>query len=162
MYSLAKLLFPVITHRGRLRDGVVLVKVVLRPRSAALRGRWKDISQRCLETLKRCVYLDKDLLLPPLAAAGLEETFLVVASTDMDRVPVMMTRIREQLEKVAEVKGNIELELSAAAVVLPETGSTAAGSEHAGNEDSLKKQVQEVAHRVTEMACSAPAATQAS
>ncbi|MGA1985746.1 MAG: hybrid sensor histidine kinase/response regulator [Candidatus Sulfotelmatobacter sp.] len=159
LYSLAKLLFPVITHQGRLRDAVVLVKVVLRPLSNSFRGRWKDISQRCLETLQRCVYLDKDLVLPPMAAAGLEETFLVVASTDMDRVQIMMTRIREQLEKVADLNSHGSLEVSAAAVTLPDPGSMAAGSEHAGNEDSLKKQVQDVADRVSEMVRSAPAGT---
>jgi sigma-B regulation protein RsbU (phosphoserine phosphatase) len=160
LYSLARLLFPVITHQGRMRDAVVLVKVVLRPRSSSFRGRWKDISQRCLETLQRCVYLDKDLVLPPMAAAGLEETFLVVASTDMDRVGIMMTRIREQLEKVADLNTHGELEVSAAAVTLPGPGSEDAGSEQAGNEDSLKKHVQDVANCVTEMARSAPSGPQ--
>ncbi len=154
LYSLAKLLFPVITHQGRLREAVVLVKVVLRPRSAAT-GKWKDISQRCLETLQRCVYLDKDLVLPPTAAAGSEETFLVVASTDMHQVQIMMTRIREQLEKVADLSLHGELELSAAAVTLPRTAS-----DDAGSEDGLEHQVQDVADRVAEMARSAPAAKQ--
>jgi sigma-B regulation protein RsbU (phosphoserine phosphatase) len=164
LYSLAKLLFPIITHQERLRGAVVLLKVVLRPRSEASRGRWKDISQRCLETLHRCVYLDKDLVLPPMAAAGLEETFLIVASTDMERVQTMMTRIREQLEKVADVNTHVQLELSAAAVTLPDLGGRDPGiengSEHAGNEDSLKGQVQDVANRVIEMARPAPAARQ--
>jgi hypothetical protein len=153
-----------------LRDAVVLLKVVLRPRSEASRGRWKDISQRCLETLHRCVYLDKDLVLPPMAAAGLEETFLVVASTDMERVQTMMTRIREQLEKVADVNTHVRLDLTAAAVTLPDPGGRDLGSEngskhagnHAGNEDSLKGQVQEVANRVIEMARPAPAARRSS
>lgn len=140
LYSLAKLLFPVITHHGRLRDAVVLVKVVLRPRSKTPRGRWKEICQRCLETLQRCVYLDKDLVLPPMATVGLEETFFVVASTDMARVPIMTTRIHEQLEKVADLNGNGELELSAAALTLPDSESG----------DPLEKQVQEVANSVTE------------
>ena len=150
LYSLAKLLFPVITYHDRLRDGVVLVKVVLRPRSKPPRGRWKDMCQRCLETLQRCVYLDKDLVLPPMAPVGLEETFFVVASTDMDRVSLMTTRIREQMERVADLNAEGELDVSAAAVTLP----------HPESDDPLEKQVLEVANRVTEMARSATATTQ--
>lgn len=140
LYSLAKLLFPVITRQGCLRDAIVLLKVDLRPRSKPPRGNWKDICQHGLEILQRCVYLDKDLVLPPMATPGPEQTFLVAASTDMDRVPIMMTRIREQLEKIPDLKANGELALSAAAVTLPDAA------------DPLEKQVQEVAHRVTEMA----------
>jgi len=140
LYSLAKLLFPVITRQGCLRDAIVLLKVDLRPRSKPARGNWKDTCQHCLEILQRCVYLDKDLVLPPMATPGPEQTFLVVASTNMDRVQIMMTRIREQLEKIPDLKANGELALSAAAVTLPDPA------------DPLEKQVQDIAHRVTEMA----------
>jgi len=140
LYSLAKLLFPVITYQGCLRDAIVLLKVDLRPQSKPARGNWKETCQRCLDILQRCVYLDKDLVLPPMTSSGPEQTYLVVASTDMDRVPIMMTRIREQLEKVADLKASGELTLSAEPVTLP------------GPADPLDKQVQEVANRVTEMA----------
>lgn len=140
LYSLAKLLFPVITHQERLRDAIVLLQVDLRPHSKPTRGNWKDTCQRCLEILQRCVYLDKDLVLPPMTTPGPEQTFLVVASTDMERVPIMMTRIREQLEKVADLKASGELALSAAAVTVPDPTRP------------LEEQVQEVATRVTEMA----------
>ena len=84
--------------------------------------------------------LDKDLVLPPMTASAAEQSFLVVASTDMDRVPIMMTRIREQLEKVADFKTIGELTLSAEPVSLPDPA------------DLVEKKVQEVAARVTEMA----------
>jgi signal transduction histidine kinase len=148
LYSLPKLLFPVLTYQGRLREAIVLLKVELRPRSKPARGHWKDTCQRCLEILQRCVYLDKDLVLPPLSAPGPEQTFLVVASTDMDRVPIMMTRIREQLEKVADVKTSGELTISAEPVILPDPAN------------ALEEQVQEVANRVTEMARLARGPTQ--
>jgi signal transduction histidine kinase len=140
LYSLPKLLFPVITYQGCLREAIVLLKVELRPQTQPARGTWKDTCQRCLEILQRCVYVDKDLVLPPLSAPGPEQTFLVVASTDMNRVPIMMTRIREQLEKVADFNTIGELTLSAEPVTLPDPASP------------LEKQVQEVANRVTEMA----------
>lgn len=141
LYSLAKLLFPVITYQDRLRDAIVLVKVVLRPLTKPARASWKETCQRCLEVLQRCVYLDKDLVLPPMNSATAEETFLVVASTDVERANIMMTRIREQLGKVLEPQGTGELELSAVAVPLPDVGSG----------HSLIEQVQEVAGTINEM-----------
>jgi hypothetical protein len=146
LYSLAKQLFPVITYQNKLRDAFVLLKVELRPRSKLARGNWKETCQRSLEILQRCVYLDKDLVLPPMTMNGPEQTFFVVASTGMDRVSVMMTRIREQIEKAVDSKANCELQLSAEAVTLPGAGSA----------ESVEQQVQEVADRVTEMARLAP------
>lgn len=141
LYSLAKLLFPVITYQDRLRDDIVLVKVVLRPLSNPARASWKETCQRRLEVLQRCVYLDKDLVLPRMTASGADETFLVVASTDLDRANIMMTRIREQLGKVSDLNGTGELAVSASAVPLPDRGA----------DHSLQEQVQEVARAVTEM-----------
>jgi signal transduction histidine kinase len=141
LYSLAKLLFPVITYQEKLRDDIVLVKVSLRALTKPARASWKDTCQRCLEVLERCVYLDKDLVLPPMTAAGADETFLVVASTDLERAEIMMTRIREQLGRVAGLDGTGELQVSALAVPLPDPGTN----------PSLQDQVQEVACTVGEM-----------
>jgi signal transduction histidine kinase len=141
LYSLAKLLFPVITHEGRLRDDVVLVKVGLKPLPKPTRANWKETCRRCLDVLERCVYLDKDLVLPPMTTGGAEETFLVVASTDLDRASIMMARIREQLGKVSDLNDTGTVEVSASAVSLPDG---AAGQ-------ALEEQVKEVARVVTEM-----------
>src|SRR5258708_2422914 len=88
LYSLAKLLPPVITHKGRLRDSLVLVRVDLTPSSNLARGNWRETCRRCLELLERCVYVDKDLVLPAMASNGPAENFFVVASTDMERVNI--------------------------------------------------------------------------
>ena len=101
IYSLAKLLTPVITYQNQLRAAFVLVRVDLRPLTSPPRGNWKETWQQALEILRRCVYLDKDLVLPPMGISGATETFFVVASTDMDRSGIMTTRIREQLESDA-------------------------------------------------------------
>jgi hypothetical protein len=129
------------SYKERLRDDIVLVKVVLKPLTKPARASWKETCQRCLEVLERCVYLDKDLVLPPMTAAGAEETFLVVASTDLDRAEIMKTRIREQLGKVADLNGTGTLEVSALAVPLPDRGAG----------QSLEQQVHEVGRVVTEM-----------
>ncbi|HEY3971969.1 MAG TPA: hybrid sensor histidine kinase/response regulator [Candidatus Sulfotelmatobacter sp.] len=140
-YSLAKLLMPVITHEDSLRDDLVLVKVQLRPLSTSPRATWRETCQRCLEILQRCVYLDKDLVLPAMTSSGAQETYLVVASTDMERASIMIERIRQQLGKVPGLGGTGVLEISASPVRLPDKN---------GNR-SLPERVQEVANVVTEM-----------
>jgi signal transduction histidine kinase len=141
LYSLAKLLFPVITYEGHLREAMVLVKVELTPLPSVTRSNWKEICQRALETLHRCVYVDKDLVLPVTGNLGLDETFMVAASTDLERAEVMMKRIREQLEAGAGFKAAGFLKVSATAVALP------------SREDGpLEALVQKTADRITEMA----------
>ena len=101
-----------------------------------------NLCSRSLALLERCVYLDKDLVLPPMTASGLEQTFYVVASTDLPRSEIMMARIREQMGKVAELQTGAELQVSACAIPLPDPASG----------ESLEQQVQEVAARVIAMA----------
>ena len=112
VYSLAKLLAPVIAYQNSLRPNFVLVRVDLTPLSNLPRGNWKETWHKCLEVLQRCVYLDKDLVLPPMGASGTTETFFVVASTDLQRSGVMTTRIREQLERVDELKTKCTLAIT--------------------------------------------------
>jgi signal transduction histidine kinase len=141
LYSLAKLLSPVITYQGCLREAVVLVKVELTPLPGVSRSSWKEICEHCLETLRRCVYVDKDLVLPVTGNVGVNEAFFVAASTDLTRAEIMMKRIREQLETVAGFKAAGLLKVSATAVALP-----------SGEEGPLEALVQKTADRITEMA----------
>lgn len=138
-YCLPKLLSPVITHEGKLRDAIVLLRVDLKSKAVPPRGNWKELCTKSLELLQRCVYLDKDVVLPPMAALGMEQTFYVVASTDMVRVSVMGTRIREQILKLAEWKTIGTFDISAQPVPLPPA------------EISLSQQVEEVAEQVLQM-----------
>jgi len=84
--------------------------------------------------------VDKDLVLPAMAGDGPEETFFVVASTDMERVNIMITRVVEQLGAIPQLKSNATLRVSAKPVAVPESAS-----------ETLEQQVQSVALRVTEM-----------
>ncbi len=124
LYSLARLLLPVIVHRGCLREAIVLVRVELTPRSQLLRGSWKEACQRCLERLRLCVYVDKDLVLPPMGARGAVETFFVVASTDMERVNIMMDRIREQVGGLPKLKASGTMRVTAEMVPAPPAGDS--------------------------------------
>ena len=139
LYSLAKLLSPVLIKDGALRDAVVLVKVSLKAHSKSPRGNWKEICRSSLEILQRCVYLDKDVVLPPMPVSGPLQTFFVAASTDLTRAEIMMTRIREQLGKVPDLNANGDLEVSASAITLPDSSGL-----------SLEQQVQAVADQITE------------
>ncbi len=141
LYSLAKLLLPVITLQGRLRESLVLVRVELTPLSKSLRGSWKETCQRCLELLRRCIYVDKDLVLPPTGSSGPVETFFVVASTDMQRAVIMMDRIRGQVGALPQLKNSGTLHVTAEMI----PGAPAADPR------TLEQQVWGVADYVTEI-----------
>ncbi len=139
LYSLSKLLLPVVTHENRLRDAIALVRVNLRPRSKPPRGNWKEICKRSRELLGRCVYLDKDLVLPTMTSPGPDQTLFVVASTDLERAEIMMTRIRGQLGKLEDLNTCGTFEVSAIEVPLSDVPK----------ESSLEEQVRVVANQVT-------------
>lgn len=121
LYSLVKLLEPVITQQGRLRESLVLVGVELRPLSTALRGSWKETCQQCLERLRTCVQADKDLVLPPMGTGGSVETFFVVASADMKGVDILMDRIRDQVGALPKLKAGGTLRVTGEAIPAPTT-----------------------------------------
>jgi hypothetical protein len=117
------------------------VRVELIPLVSLPRGSWKDTWRQCLEILRHCVYLDKDLVLPPMATSATGETLFVVASTDLQGSGAMTMRIREQMERLGNLKTKCTLTVSALAIELapPNLGAT------------LEQQVQNVADRATQM-----------
>jgi anti-sigma regulatory factor (Ser/Thr protein kinase) len=119
VYSMAKLLAPLITHQDRLRPAFVLVSIELTPLSNPPRGNWKETWRQCLEIVQGCVYLDKDLVLPPMGTSGTTETFFVVASTDLQCSGTMTARIREQLERVTDLKTKCALTITTLPITLP-------------------------------------------
>jgi signal transduction histidine kinase len=141
LYSLAKLLGPVITYEGRVRDAIVLVKIELTPLSHPPRTIWREVCRKSLDSLRHCIYLDKDLILPVPGNTGNSETFFVAASTDLERVDVMMKRIRARLAASEGLTATAVLRVSATAVPLP--------SNQEGK--PLEELVQAVADRITEM-----------
>ncbi len=141
VYSLAKLLAPVITQKEHLRPSFVLERVELTPLSNPPRGNWKETCRQCLETVRRCVYLDKDLVLPPMGTSGAAETIFVVASTDLEQSGVMTARIREQLERVADLKAKCTVTVTTLPVELSSDSRSG----------TLEQQVQAVAGSVGQM-----------
>jgi len=84
-----------------------------------------------------------------MPTAGAEQSFFVVASTDLSSAEIMMARIREQLSNVRDLKTTGQLKVTAAAVPLPDP---LAGT--------LEQRIAAVAHKVTEMTRLAMAAGQ--
>jgi len=119
LYSLAKLLLPVITYKGRLRESLVLVRVELTPLSKSLRGSWKETCEQCLERLRLCIYVDKDLVLPATGTSGPVETLFVVASTDMEQVGILIDRIRDQIGTLPRLKAGGSLRVTAEKLPAP-------------------------------------------
>jgi len=140
VFSMTKLLAPVVSYQGQLRPAFMLVRVELAPHTNPPRGNWRETWQQCLETLQRCVYLDKDLVLPAMGETGPAETFYVVASTDPQHVEIMTTRIREQLERMTDLKSKGTLKITTAPVEV-----------QFKPESTLPDQVQTVADAVTAM-----------
>jgi signal transduction histidine kinase len=141
VYSLAKQLAPVITHHDRLRPAFVLLRVELTPLSSPPRGNWKETWQQWLETLRRCVYLDKDLVLPAMGTSGASEIFFVVASTDLQQSGVMTARIRELFDRSADLKSKCALTIGVVPVEIP---AVQAG-------ETLGQQVEAVSGNVSQM-----------
>ena len=144
VYSLAKMLAPVIAYQDRLRPSFVLVRVELTPLSNPPRGNWKETWQQCLEIVRRCVYLDKDLVLPPMGTSGAAETFFIVASTDLQRSGIMTTRIREQLDLVENLRQRCTFAIATMPIELPSLDADE-------SQGSLDRMVQVVADCVTQM-----------
>src|SRR4029077_21218982 len=98
---------------------LVMVRVELTPLSKSLRGSWKETCEQCLERLRLCIYVDKDLVLPATGTSGPVETFFVVASTDMERVGILMERIRDQIGSLSRPNAGGTLRVSAEKIAAP-------------------------------------------
>lgn len=119
LFSLAKILSPVITYQGRLRESILLLAVELTPHSKTPSASWKNTCRQCREILQRCIYVDKDLLLPLSGNANAGETLYVAACTDPAHAEVMMKRIREQIEAGADLETSGTLSVSATPISMP-------------------------------------------
>jgi signal transduction histidine kinase len=141
LFSLVKLLSPLITQEGSLRESLVLVTVERMPLSKPGLGNWPETRQRCLEILKTCIFVDKDVVLPALGNTGQNETFLIVASTDEKRADILRKRIYGQLNGCAELQTNSVFKISVLPIELPSREP----------EVPVEKLVQKVADNISEM-----------
>lgn len=119
VFSLEKLLHPIITENDRLRDSVALITIKLRPGSGSSSRKIGEVIHRqAREMLQRCIRPDLDMVLPRMASAGEGEIFLVVACTDSRGAEVVVRRIREQIGREFQAF-DIHLTVSATMVETP-------------------------------------------
>jgi signal transduction histidine kinase len=113
VFSLSKLLFPIIHDHGTVRESISLVTVKLAPIpvTSALEI-WGKTRRQFLDVLQRCILPDKDVLLPSMGHAEMGEIFFIVAGTDASGAEVLLKRIREQTMRCSAVSANSVLNVS--------------------------------------------------
>lgn len=139
LFSLGQLLSPAIIVDGHLRESLVLLTVERMPLNNVA-GNWPETRHRCLEIIRGCIFVDKDIVLPALGNTGPHETFVIVASTDEKRADILRNRIQGQLNNCAELKNNSVFKIAILPVDLP--------SPERGQ--SLLSSVQKVADNINE------------
>ncbi len=145
LFSLAKFLAPIITHRGRLRESLSLITVEVTPLLEPFADDWGEIRKHCLKILEPCILGDKDTILPSLGNTGQGETLVVVASADEHGAIVVEKRIREQLERSERLRTHCAIKLSSLVLKLPA----------ADRQEPLDKLVHEVADSITDITMAA-------
>lgn len=139
LFSLPKILLPVITEAGQLKESLSLVAVQLTPFCNPHVGNWEATRQTCLQLIRACVLPDKDIVLPSPSSGAQGEVFTVVASTDEHGARIVAERIQERLELCRQLKPSCAFRVSSLGLQLP--------TDRIGK--SLEKLVQEVADDIT-------------
>ena len=112
LYQLKQLLMPVIASEGKLRGSLSLFRIDLQPNTRPARATWKEVCSNALELLGRCLQPDRDLALPPMATIGPEQSFFAAVSADSAGAEVVRARLREQLDKMPELKASGTFEIA--------------------------------------------------
>jgi signal transduction histidine kinase len=104
VFSLSKLIYPVVVESGILRTELSLLTVKLAPIpvTSAIDA-WAKTRKETLEVLQRCILPDKHLLLPSMGQPDMGELFSILVAADTEGANVLLKRISEQLSRCAEV-----------------------------------------------------------
>ena len=132
---MTKLLLPVITDLGRLREALSLITITVTAHGQPGSIGEERIHEQCVDLLRRCIYPVKDVLLPAFAGPAETESFLIVASTGIDGAQALSKRICLHFERTPDLSTSARLEISAMPIEIP-SGYV---------NESLEKQVQQVA-----------------
>lgn len=140
LFSLPRLLLPLITENGKLREAVMLIDLALAPLpTETARLCWKETQRRCMEILQRCIQPLMDVVLPSRGGSTDGETFFIVASTARQGAAILSKRICDQLEGCPPMKLNSRWKVDIRPVPLPT------------EENSLDDLVRQVAEQITSM-----------
>ena len=116
LFSLAKVLEPLLIRQAQAPTAISLLTVEVSPLSRSTPAIWLEARQKCAEILPKCIWPDKDVLLPSLGPGGDRERFVIVASTDDNGAAIISRRIRQLLEAAPEIRANCLLEVTATAL----------------------------------------------
>ena len=141
LFSLAKILSPVITDQGHLRKSIFLLVVEQESLSGTQFGNWKELRRECMEILQSCICPDKDMVLPVLGNSTRGETYAIVASADKYGADILLKRVRGQLERSPTLQASSLFRVSTISVPL---------SSQKPADTPLLKLVQEVADSINE------------
>jgi len=131
VFSLDKLLYPVLVDAGRIRDSISLINVTLMHQSRIVIN-WDLWQQRCLELIQSCTYSGRDLVIATPSGALNQDTFLVIASTDKIGAAAIEKRISDQFHLTEEFKSACSFETSCRQMRLPmQPGATVEQQVHA-------------------------------
>ena len=119
LFSLAKLLAPIITTRNRLRSAISLITVEVTPIIGTDLGSGTEVRDICVELFGLSILPNRDLLLPALATTNSTESLLIVASTDLNGAHVIVERMRSQLESRPGLVAAAKFTFTATSIPLP-------------------------------------------
>jgi hypothetical protein len=113
LYSLSKLLAPIVNSLGKLPDPLVLVTIEGTPKPQPGLPRRANLRLQCMDILRSCVSPDKDIVLPALTGEDGSEIFMVIAAADERATEILVKRITGQFERSIELQSRIEVRVSA-------------------------------------------------
>ena len=142
IFSLAKLLYPVITENNRLKSMVALISIKLHPVNEASQTKITETMRReAWNVLQRCILPDKTLLLPRMVGTEESEVFYAVSS-DQNATEVAARNIQEQLGECNELQDpNIGVTVLTTKVEIPSTQDNS----------SLEQLVDDVSSRIADL-----------
>jgi nitrogen-specific signal transduction histidine kinase len=117
LFSLSKLLAPIVKPDGTLPDPLVLITVETSEKGNGLSHSSKR--QQCMDLLRGCIIPDKDIVLPALSGDKGSEIFMVLASADEHGTNVLLKRISGQFERSPELQPEIAIKISAHCITPP-------------------------------------------
>jgi signal transduction histidine kinase len=123
LFSLSKLLAPIVNSLGKLPDPLVLITIEGTPKPQPGLPRRTNLRQQCMDILRSCVSPDKDIVLPALTGEDGSEIFMVVAAADERATDILLKRITGQFQRSIELQARIEVRISAHRMSPPQLNS---------------------------------------
>jgi signal transduction histidine kinase len=123
LFSLSKLLAPIVNSVGKLPDPLVLITIEGTPKPQPGLPRRTNLRQQCTDIIRSCVSPDKDIVLPALTGEDGSEIFMVVAAADERATEILLKRITGQFQRSIELQSRIKIRVSAHRISPPQLNS---------------------------------------